>query len=56
MKSNKVGICPVCNSEIETGSPEIENGQVRIDWVCSECLQKGTEWFNLVFTSHTFRV
>jgi len=56
MKSNEKGICPNCNSEVEHGSLEIEEGQLYIEWVCPECLQKGREWYNLVFTSHTFRV
>ena len=55
VKSNKVGVCPICNKE----SLEYDRVEMGIDpcfdyypWYCKECHAQGEEWYELKFMGH----
>lgn len=56
VKSNKVGVCPVCNK----ASLEYDRVEMGIDpefdyypWYCKECHAQGEEWYVLKFMGHS---
>lgn len=52
VKSNKVGVCPVCNKEsLEFGC--IDPYFNYYPWVCKECHAQGEEWYELKFIGHS---
>ena len=54
VKSNQVGVCPICNKEsLEYGC--VEKGSFEFDyypWTCKECHAHGEEWYQLKFIGH----
>lgn len=55
VKSNQVGVCPICNKEsleydcVEMGSNDFDY----YPWTCKECHAQGEEWYVLKFVGHS---
>ena len=53
-KSNKSGICPICNSEYITyDKPECADIEtIYYPYVCENCKTKGEEYYKIEFIGH----
>lgn len=53
-KSNKSGICPICNSEYLTYSkPEFcDSETIYYPYVCENCKTNGEEYYKIEFIGH----
>ena len=54
MKNNIEGECPNCGSEnIEYDCAEIDGDGVGYEYQCNDCGHYDTEWYDLVFATHS---
>lgn len=57
VKSNRVGICPICNKEsleYECEAPGfLDPNFDYFTWVCKECYAQGCTYFELKFVGHS---
>lgn len=53
-KSNKSGVCPMCNSEnITYSKPEFNDIEtIYYPYVCESCKTKGEEYYRIEFIGH----
>ncbi len=48
-KSNKAGVCPVCNGKIELSERSQAEGLEFSLWTCADCGKEGCEWYKQEF-------
>lgn len=49
---HEVGICPICYSDLEYDSFDIENETLYRNWSCMDCVATGCEGYNMIFVEH----
>ena len=57
-KSNKIGVCPVCNSDlVEYDFMELagRGDMIYYPYICKNCGAKGEEWYELSFAGHIMK-
>lgn len=51
VKSNEVGVCPLCNSDnLDYDVMEVVDTGVEYPWTCNDCGAEGTEFYNISFS------
>lgn len=56
IKSNKQGVCPLCNSQnLDYGTINLEGELCNFKWKCLNCGGEGEEWYEMTFAGHNVK-